>query len=320
MTSSDDGQRLAMARCGGEPEATSVQGSMKRTACAWVAMAGLLLAGCGSSSNGRAPGGSGGQIGNAGSGGSAGQGGAGAAGSAGQGGSGGQTAACTGGQTACGTACVDLQTDAANCGACGHDCLGGSCKAGLCSPMPVGPDGVEALVVDGGSVYFMSATNGQTLNRFSLNDNSLAQLASGFSNLEDLRVRGGNVYWAGYNETTQHDEFFSVPTTGGTVKSVQQNADMYGVDFLGDSAYSVSDCSNIYRVSLLDGSDTVINQDGCNVFGGVYSVQIDQSRSVWLHVVRRAGRQHRAVEGRSRLGSAHSARQRPRSEPVAAAR
>jgi hypothetical protein len=45
-----------------------------------------------------------------------------------------------GAKSCCGTGCVDLKTDSANCGACGHACIkgvgpmggDGSCKAGLC--------------------------------------------------------------------------------------------------------------------------------------------------------------------------------------------
>src|SRR5262245_66589307 len=29
---------------------------------------------------------------------------------------------------------VDLLTDVNNCGACGHDCLGGACESGQCQP------------------------------------------------------------------------------------------------------------------------------------------------------------------------------------------
>jgi hypothetical protein len=40
---------------------------------------------------------------------------------------------CSAGQTACGTVCVDLQTDATNCGACGAKCQGADrCVAGAC--------------------------------------------------------------------------------------------------------------------------------------------------------------------------------------------
>ena len=42
---------------------------------------------------------------------------------------------CPAGQNACPTACVNLQTDAKNCGACRHDCLpGGKCESGQCLP------------------------------------------------------------------------------------------------------------------------------------------------------------------------------------------
>jgi hypothetical protein len=43
--------------------------------------------------------------------------------------------ACPGGQTCCGTTCVNLTTDAMNCGACGTACSAGAqpgCCAGAC--------------------------------------------------------------------------------------------------------------------------------------------------------------------------------------------
>lgn len=49
--------------------------------------------------------------------------------------SGGQYAcgvACNMGYLRCGDSCVDLQSDAGNCGLCGHGCLGAPCHSGLC--------------------------------------------------------------------------------------------------------------------------------------------------------------------------------------------
>jgi len=37
----------------------------------------------------------------------------------------------------CPNACVNFNTDPKNCGACGHDCLGGTCLDGLCQPVVV---------------------------------------------------------------------------------------------------------------------------------------------------------------------------------------
>jgi hypothetical protein len=39
---------------------------------------------------------------------------------------------CGQGEMDCGGECVDPQTNAAHCGACQHDCLGGECAAGVC--------------------------------------------------------------------------------------------------------------------------------------------------------------------------------------------
>jgi hypothetical protein len=41
-------------------------------------------------------------------------------------------AACPPPEMQCGAQCIPVDSDPANCGACGHDCLGGSCAGGLC--------------------------------------------------------------------------------------------------------------------------------------------------------------------------------------------
>jgi hypothetical protein len=61
-------------------------------------------------------------------------------------------AACCGGG-----ACVDLATSATNCGACGHDCKGGTCSNGACTPVAVAPGGdfsIEPISAAGGHVSF----------------------------------------------------------------------------------------------------------------------------------------------------------------------
>lgn len=121
-----------------------------------VADGGVSGSGGGAGASGGASG-SGGTSGTSGAGGTSGSGGtAGASGSAGGGGSAGATVACEGGAVIeCGGTCVNIATDGANCGKCGHDCGGGICDKGVCQPVVV----VDSLTkpvfdVDAAQLYY----------------------------------------------------------------------------------------------------------------------------------------------------------------------
>jgi len=73
-----------------------------------------------------------------------------------------QAGGCASSNLTCdGGACVDPMTDEDNCGECGHSCLGGSCKTGLCQPIVLGtfPDNGLGIAIDSADVFF---TNGRT--------------------------------------------------------------------------------------------------------------------------------------------------------------
>lgn len=63
---------------------------------------------------------------------------------------------CAGGGQCCSSTCADLSSDPKNCGACGHDCLGGKCSAGQCQPVAFADvnDTVSDLAVDDGYLYW----------------------------------------------------------------------------------------------------------------------------------------------------------------------
>jgi hypothetical protein len=58
--------------------------------------------------------------------------------------------------------CVDPATDAKNCGYCGHDCLGGACSGGLCSPTTLvsgAGSSISAYLLDGSNIYATGMTS-----------------------------------------------------------------------------------------------------------------------------------------------------------------
>jgi hypothetical protein len=58
--------------------------------------------------------------------------------------------------------CGDTTSSSANCGRCGHDCLGGMCEAGVCQPVTLAAMSIKpsAIAVDDASVYWTDPTNG----------------------------------------------------------------------------------------------------------------------------------------------------------------
>jgi len=57
---------------------------------------------------------------------------------------------------------VDLTMDQKNCGACGHDCMGGACTASKCQPTKLfsGALATYGLAVDGTNIYFTDINGG----------------------------------------------------------------------------------------------------------------------------------------------------------------
>jgi hypothetical protein len=70
---------------------------------------------------------------------------------------------CTDALTACASRCIDLQIDEANCGACGHSCLGAACAGGYCQPEVLAAGSPASLAVDDGGVYWTDTATGRVM-------------------------------------------------------------------------------------------------------------------------------------------------------------
>ena len=62
--------------------------------------------------------------------------------------------------------CTDLNTNARNCGRCGHDCRGSKCTLGACEPTVIasGQENPVDIAIDGQRVYWVN--NGSAANQF----------------------------------------------------------------------------------------------------------------------------------------------------------
>jgi hypothetical protein len=101
---------------------------------------------------------------------------------------------CPTGQQLCAAACTSVSTDPANCGSCGHDCLGGACMNGVCQAKPVatGFSGAN-LAVTSSDVYVVDYGSGGRLLKISKASGSINPIA--FGNIGGVAAFGGKIYW-----------------------------------------------------------------------------------------------------------------------------
>lgn len=120
------------------------------------------------------------------------------------------------------TGCGDVSADPANCGACGHDCLGGACSAGVCQPIVLASADAVDLAVDAENVYWVTAPGslwkvplggGEATEMVHLEGTFLGSEAA-------IAVHGGKVYWTSSADTTVR----SIPTAGGDVTPLASDA------------------------------------------------------------------------------------------------
>lgn len=116
----------------------------------------------------------------------------------------------------CNGACLDVSVDPANCGACGHDCLGGACEAGACLPVVLS-DAAPAvdLALDAASLFWVTPEG--NVWKVSIDGGSPVELfhhpSDNVSVNRDsaIAIHGGHVYWT----STVDANLRSIPSSGG---------------------------------------------------------------------------------------------------------
>lgn len=96
-----------------------------------------------------------------------------------------------------GTCTGDRQSDKANCGRCGHDCLGGDCKAGVCQVVAIAGSlpAPGAIALDDTNVYI--ATQGaNTILRVAKTGGKVDTLVTGWQSMIGVAVSGTTLFWS----------------------------------------------------------------------------------------------------------------------------
>lgn len=115
-------------------------------------------------------------------------------------------------KTMCAKACIDTQTDAKNCGQCGHDCKDATCKNGACQGIVLASalPAPRGIALDGNRIYF--SNHGSISTQMVNKDGTGLAVFGGPQVFPDvLVVTGGTVYWN--NETQDRGAVLSIATS-----------------------------------------------------------------------------------------------------------
>ncbi len=112
------------------------------------------------------------------------------------------TATAQGCLSACGGVCTNIDTDATNCGVCGHDCQGGACVLGVCQPYVVaGPAGIQDIqdvAFDGNHVVWADNVSGN-VSEVTVTGGPPAVIGSiplATESFTGVGINGGYIAWA----------------------------------------------------------------------------------------------------------------------------
>jgi hypothetical protein len=168
-----------------------------------------------------------------------------------------------------------IETDGTHCGACGHDCLGGTCAAGACQPfaLATGQTSPAGLVVDPGTsgrVYWTNRVADGTLASVDKTGGSVVVLASGQELPGGLAMNATHLFWSNAS-TGPNGTIMSVPKTGApdagapTLLASEQIIPL-AVAVLGSRVYWTNAVNNVGVVSAVDAQGGVVeviadNQD-----------------------------------------------------------
>ncbi len=174
--------------------------------------------------------------------------------------------ACSG--ILCGTACKHVDSDPANCGACGHNCNGGNCASGQCLPVPLATGQFDpgGITVDDMNVYW--SNNGDfggahgSVQEIAIGGGPIIAIASSEAGPLGIALTANDVYFV--DEGTSAGNYDDgairhVPKAGGTVVTLAAKQSFpVSIAVTATTAYWTT-LDNVLQVKLTGGTPTVVS-------------------------------------------------------------
>ena len=176
---------------------------------------------------------------------------------------------------------VDPATDPHHCGACGHDCLGGTCSNSRCMPVALASQ-VQTydLAVDGDTVF---ATAGGSVGSVPKAGGTFGLIAPASNGSLQLVIAGGRIYWddLALSSFPGFDRILSMPVGGGAPQSEREDA-YYPCGFAAngtDLFWQEYEQKRIYKRPIAGGDPVALLDvgQGC-------AVAADASLVAWIDV------------------------------------
>jgi hypothetical protein len=197
---------------------------------------------------------------------------------------------CPGNQIACGTECIDGQTDNTNCGGCGHDCQGGSCVSGLCpiTEIATGLQEPYSVALDSAYAYWATHSNPTaTIQRAPLSGGADQDMADAGLNPRELILDGTDLYWSCYGVDTQNNGEIrkldltasTFPATPVVLNSATELGGIWGIGLGGGFIYFANQLT--LTVKRLDAATPGAAQPVATNEWSPWDVAADASHAYW---------------------------------------
>jgi hypothetical protein len=168
------------------------------------------------------------------------------------------------------SACVDTTSDGKNCGACGHDCLGGACTAGQCQAVQLAQYTGNLTTIFVGSQYVYATTDEGYIGRANKDGSDLkpfAQPGFVFSDYPGTTIAedGSRAFFVWYNGSSIQLAYCSISGCDATITPIggpytqyfaidPTNHKIFWVDYSPTQLWSASTTGTIAGAALPGGT------------------------------------------------------------------